>query len=81
VVLAVVMGAGVGRRSDLLLHARHVGLHLRHGGGQGLEHRHHLGHGGLIASPMVDGADVAVDEEEGDGGGGWNGGEAEDRRE
>jgi hypothetical protein len=25
---------------------------------------------------MVDGADVALDEEEGDGGGGWNGGEA-----
>jgi hypothetical protein len=33
---------------------------------------------------MVDGADVAVDEEEGDGDGGWNGGEAaveEDRRD
>jgi hypothetical protein len=25
---------------------------------------------------MVDGADVALDEEEGDGGGDWNGGEA-----
>jgi hypothetical protein len=25
---------------------------------------------------MVDGADVAADEEEGDGGGGWTGGEA-----
>ena len=47
--LAVVLGAGVGRRADLFLHARHVGLHLRHVGGQGLEHLHHIGHGWLIA--------------------------------
>jgi hypothetical protein len=48
VMLAVVVGAGLGCRAELLLHARHVGLHLGHVGGQGLEHLHHVSHGGRI---------------------------------
>jgi hypothetical protein len=40
-------GGAVRRRGRLLLHSRHVGLHGFHLGGEGLQHLHHIGDGGI----------------------------------
>jgi hypothetical protein len=37
----------VGRRGRLFLHSRHVGLHGFHLGGEGFQHLHHIGDGGI----------------------------------